>query len=38
MKRKITDDKDFFATFLKMKHIPLYFVLFHIIKFMQSLI
>ena len=38
MKRRITDDKDFFSRFLKMKHIPLYFVVFHIIKFMQSLI
>lgn len=38
MKRKITDDKDFFARFLKIKCIPVYFVHFQIIKFRYSLI
>lgn len=38
MKRKITDDKDFIARFLKIKHIPVYLVHFQIIKFIRSLI
>lgn len=38
MKRKITDDKDFIARFLKIKHTPVYLVHFQIIKFIRSLI
>lgn len=38
MKRKITDDKDFIARFLKIKHTPVYLVHFQIIKFIGSLI
>lgn len=38
MKRKITDDKDFITKFSKIKHTPVYFVPFHIIKFIRLLI
>ena len=38
MKRKITDDKDLFDRFLKIKYMPVYFVHFQIIKFLYSLI